>query len=132
MSVQIQLCEKDNALWDDYVTQDTRSHFFHQWAYHQVVTRTFGHRPYYLAAFHRQEMVGILPLFAINSRIFGNFLVSLPFVDYGGVCARDEVTAQALLQESIQIAKRERIRVVELRHQYPNTWDLPTQLNKVN
>lgn len=122
----------DNRRWDGYVTRDKRCSFFHQWAYCQVVARTFGHRPYYLSAWKEDEIHGILPLFSIKSRLFGQFIVSLPFVDYGGICADSEEAEQALLKEAVQIAKQQRIQTIELRHQYHNTLDLLTQLNKVN
>lgn len=132
MSVDIRLCENDNGSWDKYVDQDRRVSFFHQWAYRQVVAQAFGHRPYYLAAFQGEDIKGILPLSAIKSWLFGSLLVSLPFVDYGGVCARDKETQEALFQEAIRIAQIEHIQTIELRHQNPNTLGLLTRLNKVN
>ncbi len=124
-------CENDGR-WDKYVGQSPKASFPHQWAYGQVVVQTFGHRPYYLTAFRGEDLEGILPLFAIKSWLFGSSLVSLPFVDYGGICAQDEGIEQALLQEAIWIVEREHIQILELRHRYLTTLDLPARLNKVN
>lgn len=132
MSVEVRLCETDNGAWDDYVDQVKRASFFHQWAYRQVVAQTFGHWPCYLAAFQGEEIRGLLPLFAVQSWLFSSSLVSLPFVDYGGICAEEAETEQALLQEAVRIARREQIQTIELRHQHPNALALPTKLDKVN
>ena len=36
------------------------------------------------------EVVGVLPLVRIASRLFGRRLVSMPFLDYGGVLAEPD------------------------------------------
>lgn len=130
--MKIEIYGTDDSRWDNYVGQDGRASFCHLLAYQQVVQYTFGHQPYYLAAFQGEDIQGIFPLFAVKSWLFGNFLVSLPFVDYGGVCARDPETERALLQEVVRIAQREHVQTIELRHQHLNTLKLPAQLDKVN
>ena len=132
MSIELGLYSENDGRWDKYVSQSPKASFYHQWAYRQIVAQTFGHRPYYLAAFRGEDLEGILPLFVVKSWLFGSFLASLPFVDYGGVCAQEEEIEQALLQEAIWIAEREHIQILELRHRHLTTSDLPTRLNKVN
>jgi len=48
--------------------------------------------------------------------LFGRFLISVPFGDYGGICADDEKTANALLQEASELAQKKRAKYLELRH----------------
>jgi hypothetical protein len=47
----------------------------------------FRHRTHYLLAERGGEIVGVLPLAQVKSRLFGHSLVSLPFCAYGGVLA---------------------------------------------
>ena len=42
-------------------------------------------------------VVGVLPTVVFRSWLFGRFMVSLPFVNYGGVLASDAEAAEALL-----------------------------------
>jgi FemAB-related protein (PEP-CTERM system-associated) len=58
----------------------------------------------------------MLPLVSFRSALFGRFIVSLPFVNYGGVLASDDSSAHALVARAASIAKEEGARHVELRH----------------
>jgi 16S rRNA C1402 (ribose-2'-O) methylase RsmI len=42
--------------------------------------------------------VGILPLFHIKSRLFGDYLTSVPFAEIGGIVADDESVARAVAE----------------------------------
>jgi len=73
-----------------------------------------------------------LPLFSVNSFFFGRFLVSLPFVDYGGICSDDLESTVLLLEAAARLLRETRAESVELRHQYMTLPNLPTRTNKVN
>lgn len=51
----------------------------------------------------------------VSSRLFGRFLVSLPYLNRGGVVADDAATAGALLDEADSLAAKLRVRYLELR-----------------
>lgn len=65
------------------------------------------------------EVDGILPLVLVQSRWFGRFLVSLPYVNTGGVWAATEEAAQMLISEACQLADVQNVRYLELRHEQP-------------
>ncbi len=90
-----------------------------------MVEKTYGHKPFYLFAEENGEMVGILPLFLINSHIFGRRLVSLPYSPYGGVCADGEITASTLIKEAVVSSKRLGVKFLELRNMV-SIPDMPT------
>jgi FemAB-related protein (PEP-CTERM system-associated) len=87
-----------------------------------VIHETYGHPTYYLMAVRRQvadpargvgeltsaseSLVGVLPLVHLKHRLFGNSLVSLPYVDGGGVLADSAEVEGQLLVESIALARR--------------------------
>ena len=52
-----------------------------------------GHTPYLLEAEVDQSTVGSLPLALVKSRLFGRFLVSLPYLNSAGVIAEDTSVA---------------------------------------
>lgn len=130
--MDIRIHNKDDGQWDNYVVQKKNANFFNLWDYRQVVNRTFGHLPYYIVAWEDREILGVLPLFEVKSRLFGHYLVSLPFVDYGGICSDGSDVEQALLKEAIRIAEQQQIKIIELRNRYYNSLVLHVQINKVN
>jgi FemAB-related protein (PEP-CTERM system-associated) len=64
---------------------------------------------------------GILPLVEIQSLMFGHFLVSLPFVDYGGILADTPEHEAALAAAAADLAKHSGAGHVELRQSRAST-----------
>lgn len=81
-----------------------------------VLRESLGHRPLSLAARDGAgNFRGWLPMVSVSSRLFGRFLVSLPYLNRGGVVADDLQTAAALLDEADSLAARMRVQYLELR-----------------
>jgi FemAB-related protein (PEP-CTERM system-associated) len=72
--------------------------------------------PYLIEAVEGDETVGLLALAFVKSRLFGRFLVSLPYLNYGGVIAEDEVVVSRLIDKAIELADVLDVRHLELRH----------------
>lgn len=62
---------------------------------------------------------GYLPLALVSTRLFGRFLVSLPYLNRAGVIADDAVAAAALVEEAVRQADRLDVQYLELRHGSP-------------
>ena len=62
------------------------------------------------------NVVGILPLFRIKSLFFGNYLVSVPFAELGGVLADDKNVERMLLDRAIEMAEEMKCDYLELRN----------------
>ncbi len=75
--------------WDEYAFKHPDSTFYHLIGWKKVVENNYGHEPIYISAKEDNKLCGILPLFLMRSKIFGNKLVSVPFGPYGGICADD-------------------------------------------
>ena len=117
--------------WDRFVARHPHASPYHVWRWRQVFERAFGHETVYLAARDHGSIVAVLPLVIFNSRIFGRFAVSLPFVNYGGVLARDHASAVFLLQQGSALAAERRLAHVELRHTARQFPDLEARTHKV-
>src|SRR5215831_5101243 len=65
------------------------------------------------------DVRGVLPLVLLDSRLFGRFLVSMPFFNYGGVDAREENVRALLLEAASQEARTRGATHVELRQSQP-------------
>src|SRR5258707_2914552 len=85
--MNIEIC-KDAKRWDSFVASTPEASNYHRWGWRVAIESTFGHRSYYLAATGNGEIKGVLPLVHMKSRLFGHFLVSMPFFSYGGVVTR--------------------------------------------
>jgi len=74
----------DKDLWNEWVTSNPWASFYHLWEWGDVLCKTYRYQRYYFAVKRGEEIVGVLPLIYIRSRIFADKLVSLPFAEYGG------------------------------------------------
>jgi len=63
---------------------------------------------------------GVLPLMEMRSAIFGRFLVSLPFLNYGGILADTPEVESGLAQAAIDLATRGGASHIELRQEFPS------------
>jgi FemAB-related protein (PEP-CTERM system-associated) len=61
--------------------------------------------------------VGYLPLALVSSRLFGRFLVGLPYLNSGGVVAENDQAAVSLIDRAVQLADELDVRYLELRHE---------------
>lgn len=86
-----------------------------------ILAEGLGHTPYCLEAVTAERTFGFLPLSFVNTWLFGRYLVSLPYLNYGGVIADDEIVAAALVSRAIELADGLDVRHLELRHERPLT-----------
>lgn len=115
MTIQVSSYTGNATEWNQFVRAQSHWTNFHLYGWRSVVERVFKHECIYLEARSvGGELAGVLPLVRIRSRIFGHFLVSMPFVNYGGPIGSDDAI-RALMDESARLAERDRVRLVELR-----------------
>ena len=118
--------------WDRFVESHAGSTVAHLSGWGRVVQRAYGHEPVYLTAEDAGEVVGVLPLVMIDSRIFGRRLVSMPFLDYGGIVAEPGRGVEALLaDEALAVARERRADSVGLRQFEATPLTYPTAEDRV-
>lgn len=129
---RIQQTETHGA-WDRYVCDHLEGTGYHLVAWRQVIERTSGHRTVYLMVQDDQrEIRGVLPLVFLKSPLFGQFLVSVPYFNYGGVLADGEQSRSALVEAAIVAAKELGATHIELRHADGVTLPWPCKDHKVS
>ncbi len=114
-------------LWDQFVNHCPSATFFHRAGWQKIVHEVFSHDTYFLYAEQDGIIKGVLPLAHVNSWLFGNSLIGLPFAVYGGVATTDPLAADALELEAQQIAKRLGVAHLELRNLDQRHADWPAQ-----
>lgn len=125
------LDRRDEAAWMRYAARHPQASLYHGLAWREAIRDVFGHDSHYLLARHRAGgVVGVLPLVRLRSRLFGDFMASLPYVNYGGALADSPAIAERLMHEAARIAAEVGSRHVEFRdtRRYP-AW--PARTDKV-
>src|SRR4029077_1831070 len=82
-------------------------------AWLNVLHRSLGHTPYCLEAVEGERTCGFLALAYVSSFLFGRYLVSLPYLNYGGPVADDAETARMLIDHAVQLADAQNVRYLE-------------------
>lgn len=117
----------DHARWDAYILAHPDASFFHRAGWQRVIEQAFGHRTHFLYAEQQGNIVGVLPLVQIKSRLFGHSLSSLPFCAYGGIVADDANVFAALDQAAQKLAQDLKVGVLEYRNLHAQHSDWPTK-----
>lgn len=97
----------------------------------EALVRGLQYRPYYLVCNSSGQTKGCLPLMLVESWLFGKFLVSLPYLNSGGVVLQGEQgdaqvqkdVAFALIDRAVELADSLDVKHLELRHEMP--WGHP-------
>lgn len=113
--------------WNEFVFACPTATFFHRAEWQEVIRTVFRHPTFFLYAEKAGEIVGVLPLAHVNSRLFGNSLVSLPFAVYAGVASNDAEAIAGLEAEAQQLALKLSVDHLEFRNVAPKNTDWPTQ-----
>ncbi|MBJ6801419.1 FemAB family XrtA/PEP-CTERM system-associated protein [Geomonas propionica] len=129
--ISVELYQGDGREWDGFVASQPAATSYHRYLWKEVVEKSFGHRGYYLLARCGGAPAGVLPLVHMKSRLFGNFLVSVPFFNYGGVLCSDLAVVPALLEEGRRLMRKTGAAHLELRHLGESLPGLPTRSHKV-
>lgn len=104
--IELKINSASRTEWDRFVTAHPGSTFAHLYGWKDVIERTYGHEPFYLEARDNCRLIGVLPLIHIKSRLFGNQLTSVPYLDTGGCLAETEQAAKALVNSARDMAAR--------------------------
>jgi FemAB-related protein (PEP-CTERM system-associated) len=123
--------EADFADWDAFVAGHPEGLLYHRSTWRRVIQSAFGHDCPYLVALRGAQVVGVLPLVRQQSRLFGHFMVSIPFFNYGGVLAADAPARDALLAHAARLAASHGCSHIELRDLQPLA-DWPARTDKVS
>ena len=124
---------KGNIKIDDFVKNSHISNLYHDYRWGKIIEKCFRHKYHVLISENFDGRInGILPFVHMKSWSFGNFIVSMPFFNYGGVCAEDESTQNLLIAEAIRIAKDLNVHHIEFRQEHSFNNGFPEKTSKVS
>jgi len=113
--------------WDKFVFSCPDASFFHRSDWQGIIRDVFKHSTHFFYAESAGEIQGVLPLAHVNSLLFGNSLIALPFAVYGGIAASNQEVAGALQAEAQKLAQQLGVDHLEFRNVKPRNTDWPTQ-----
>jgi FemAB-related protein (PEP-CTERM system-associated) len=116
--------------WDAFVRRQPGWTPFHLAGWQDVMRDVFRHDTLYLAARGAAGLAGVLPLVLVTSPVFGRFLVSMPFVNYGGPLGSPEAV-QTLAEEAVRLGREARVKLTEFRSRTEQAILLPASHRKV-
>ena len=122
----------DYPAWDHFVSEHPDASVYHFSVWRHVLEQAFGKSWYVVGAFDEARVVAGIPIVHMQSPLFGNSLVSMPYFNYGGILTRDDECLRPVLEECIRLAKQLHAQHVELRHLKNVFPQLPVKTEKVS
>lgn len=114
----VQICElqpDQEQAWQDFVLQTGCASPFHEIGWKHAVERVYGHRPRYLVAQSRDQIVGVLPLFEVKGPFTGRALISVPYAVYGGASSNNHEIDMLLYDSARELADGLSVKFAEFR-----------------
>jgi serine/alanine adding enzyme len=119
------------AEWDGLTRELEGRTFCHLGSWRSVMSEVMGLSLHYrVAADGAGRIHGALPMVRVRSRLFGDYLVSMPFLSYGGPLGSQDARA-LLAQEAAGEAQSLGVDLLELRSRTPVPGELRTSERKV-
>lgn len=109
----------DGEAWNDFVRSSPQGSFYLRYEWESVNRELLGRRTEFILAQRGDQVVGVLPLVFVSSRLFGRFLCSMPFVNMGGPAAADPSIERLLVEEACRRADALRCDCLEIRADRP-------------
>ena len=131
-SIAVRRVDRPSQDWDPFVRAQPQWTHFHLAGWRDVIHEVFGHECPYLEARDAESgaLLGVLPLVRVRSVVFGHFLVSMPFLNYGGPLGSDDAI-RSLVAEAVSLAEQSKAKLLELRSRTSLPIDLPVSHRKL-
>jgi FemAB-related protein (PEP-CTERM system-associated) len=118
--MQLQQIDDPGREWDAFVERTPGAALGHAAAWAAILRESYRITPHYLAARDASgALAGVLPLVCFRTLRGRRELVSLPFLDTGGVLTADPAAERCLLEGAHALARDLRAEALELRQPTP-------------
>ena len=120
------------AEWDAYARAHPASTLYDLSSWKKLIQKTYGHKCYYFIARNsEQHIAGVLPLIRLQSRLFGDFFISMPYFMTGGALADNCSIEETLIHAANTYAADLGLQHVEYRDEIPRE-SFQCRTDKVN
>jgi len=130
--IRISTLKNEHEKWNNYVYSNPNTSIYYKHEWNNLIKNTFGHTGIYLYAEDKNNnIVGVLPLIHLKSRLFGSYLVSMPYFNHGGAIADHPDIEKALMTEADSYLKKLNCTHIEYRDDITRD-GYPVKTEKVN
>lgn len=99
----------------EYVINHNSSKIYHLPGWCKIIENRFNHKCYYFVALNDSVIAGVLPIVRQKSILFGDNMISMPYLNYGGPLADNEDIDNQLMDHVNNMAKKINLNHVEYR-----------------
>jgi len=101
--------------WDDLVLSTQDYSFFHSSAWAKVLFDSYQYQPRYFSLIENNELLALVPMMEVKSRLTGLRGVSLPFSDYCSPIVRDKIQFDDVFRSIVEYGKKTKWKTLEFR-----------------
>jgi FemAB-related protein (PEP-CTERM system-associated) len=114
----------EESRWDAFVRASPEGTFYHLSGWRSLIENSLHHPAYYLYCENQGQIEAVLPLVHVKSLLFGNALISVPFLVYGGPIASNSGALNKVIEAARELAVELGVDHLELRNQtkVPGDW----------
>ena len=106
----------DGPRWDAFVSASAGGSFYHLSGWRSIIENCLHHPTYYLYCESNGKIEAVLPLVHVKSLLFGNALISIPFLVYGGAVATNPEALDQVVNAAKELALDLAVDHLELRN----------------
>lgn len=115
----------------EWLQSEGQGSLYHLPGWLELIESQFGHETYTVFSHQNGRINGLLPVVRLKSRLFGDYMVSLPFFNYGGACAESPWLEKELMGRAGQFAGQLGVSHVEFRDTVERDFPGPVRSHKV-
>lgn len=95
----------DVSEWQSFVDSIAHSNVYHDAAWCELIKSNFKHTPCYITCREPDgSLCGVFPVIHLQSKLFGSFMISVPYFNYGGPLSESGAIDKAMLAYAADIA----------------------------
>ena len=98
--------DPDQGAWDRYVLAHEGANYCHLFGWKEVFEKAYRKKCHFVALSDDQNLIGIAPFVQMKGFASRGRLVSLPFLDRGGVLADKQTTCTGLLDRCLRLSEK--------------------------
>ena len=107
---------EDAERWDAFVEAAPDGTFYHLSGWKRIFEERLRHRSWYLYCESGTQILAVLPVVQVKSLLFGNALMSLPFLVYGGPVSAVPKAADMLIDKVVDLGRELQVDYLEFRN----------------
>lgn len=132
LQCQLAVLDEPPDDWDAFVATRPGASIYLLSGWALLAREVFDHQIFFIEARSpAKSLAGVLPLVRQKSMVFGDFLTSMPFFNYGGALADAPEITQLLMQRARELADQLGCRYLEFRDAQPQPGEWRVRTDKV-